>query len=555
MMDKEQIKEFAITEYRRWLTCATDPKAQNELKNLAGQEEELVDAFCAHLRFGTSGIRGVLGIGINRMNEYVVRRTTQGVANYLNRTCSHRPRVVISYDSRDKSDVFAMETAKVLRGNDVEVHLFPHLAPVSVLSYSIRKLSCDMGIMITASHNPKIFNGYKVYGSDGYQIVGDVPDAILEEIDKLDFFDGIREDHSGIQFVSDEVSKSFCRDVIAMSTADGILGNQMNELSVVYTPLNGTGNHYVRQVLDGIGFNNLTVVGCQEMPDSSFSTCPAPNPEKITAYNEGFKALDAVKGDIIIATDPDCDRVGVSIYHDSMKVLLTGNQLGVLMLDYLCHVRPPKPGQFMIKSIVTTPLAERIAEKYGLRTVNTLTGFKYIGEMITSLEQAGRLSEYYFGFEESNGYLMNPFIRDKDGVSSAMLAVEVAAWCKAAGKDLIQRLHEIYEEFGVCRDKTWNFFFEGPYGSLTMGHVMDWFRNNLTAGSSIGGVMIQERIDYLQDTGLPKSDVMSYLLEGGTQLVIRPSGTEAKIKIYIFETENLPTVEKDIENIMNSFKG
>ena len=555
MMDKERIKEFAITEYRRWLTCATDPKAQNELKNLAGQEGELVDAFCAHLRFGTSGIRGVLGIGINRMNEYVVRRTTQGVANYLNRTCSHQPRVVISYDSRDKSDVFAMETAKVLRGNDVEVHLFPHLAPVSVLSYSIRKLSCDMGIMITASHNPKIFNGYKVYGSDGYQIVGDVPDAILEEIDKLDFFDGIREDHSGIQFVSDEVSKSFCRDVIAMSTADGILGNQMNELSVVYTPLNGTGNHYVRQVLDGIGFNNLTVVGCQEMPDSSFSTCPAPNPEKITAYNEGFKALDAVKGDIIIATDPDCDRVGVSIYHDSMKVLLTGNQLGVLMLDYLCHVRPPKPGQFMIKSIVTTPLAERIAEKYGLRTVNTLTGFKYIGEMITSLEQAGRLSEYYFGFEESNGYLMNPFIRDKDGVSSAMLAVEVAAWCKAAGKDLIQRLHEIYEEFGVCRDKTWNFFFEGPYGSLTMGHVMDWFRNNLTAGSSIGGVMIQERIDYLQDTGLPKSDVMSYLLEGGTQLVIRPSGTEAKIKIYIFETENLPTVEKDIENIMNSFKG
>ena len=554
MMDKERIKEFAITEYRRWLTCATDPKAQNELKNLAGQEGELVDAFCAHLRFGTSGIRGVLGIGINRMNEYVVRRTTQGVANYLNRTCSHQPRVVISYDSRDKSDVFAMETAKVLRGNDVEVHLFPHLAPVSVLSYSIRKLSCDMGIMITASHNPKIFNGYKVYGSDGYQIVGDVPDAILEEIDKLDFFDGIREDHSGIQFVSDEVSKSFCRDVIAMSTADGILGNQMNELSVVYTPLNGTGNHYVRQVLDGIGFNNLTVVGCQEMPDSSFSTCPAPNPEKITAYNEGFKALDAVKGDIIIATDPDCDRVGVSIYHDSMKVLLTGNQLGVLMLDYLCHVRPPKPGQFMIKSIVTTPLAERIAEKYGLRTVNTLTGFKYIGEMITSLEQAGRLSEY-FGFEESNGYLMNPFIRDKDGVSSAMLAVEVAAWCKAAGKDLIQRLHEIYEEFGVCRDKTWNFFFEGPYGSLTMGHVMDWFRNNLTAGSSIGGVMIQERIDYLQDTGLPKSDVMSYLLEGGTQLVIRPSGTEAKIKIYIFETENLPTVEKDIENIMNSFKG
>lgn len=553
-MNKQEIKKKAIAEYTWWLSAARDKETRAGLRALADSEDELIDAFCADLRFGTSGIRGILGVGTNRMNEYVVRRTTQGLANYLNSACSGQPKVVISYDSREKSDVFARETAKVLRGNGIEVHLFAHLAPVSVLSYAIRALGCDMGIMITASHNPKVFNGYKVYGSDGYQIVGGVPDAILSEIDKLDFFSGIRERDDGILTVSEDISKGFCRDVIAMSGAGGVSGTHLNDLSVVYTPLNGTGNHYVRKVLSGIGFTNLTVVDCQEQPDPAFTTCPAPNPEKITAYNEGFKTLDAVKGDIIVATDPDCDRVGVSIYHDGMKVLLTGNQLGVLMLDYLCHVRPPKKNQFIIKSIVTTPLAERIAERYGLRVVNTLTGFKYIGETITALEREGRLDEYYFGFEESNGYLMDPFIRDKDGVSSAMLAVEVAAWCKAAGKDLIERLHQLYEEYGVCRDKTWNYFFEGPFGKMTMADVMEHFRRNLEPGSSIGGREVRSKIDYLEETGLPKSNVLAYRLEGGTQLIIRPSGTEAKIKVYVFEAESSVRLQKEIETIMDQFR-
>lgn len=554
MNHKEEIRKKALAEYQWWLSAAQDPETRAGLRALAGSEDELIDAFCAHLRFGTSGIRGILGVGTNRMNEYVVRRTTQGLANYLNQACSRQPKVVISYDSRRKSDVFAMETAKVLRGNDIEVHLFPHLAPVSVLSYAIRALGCDMGIMITASHNPKIFNGYKVYGSDGYQIVGDVPGAILSEIDKLDFFSGIRESADGILNVSEDISKGFCRDVIAMSGADGVLGRKLNDLSVVYTPLNGTGNLYVRRVLAGIGFTNLTVVDSQELPDCEFTTCPAPNPEKITAYNEGFKVLDQVQGDIIVATDPDCDRVGVSIYHDGMKVLLTGNQLGVLMLDYLCHVRPPKEGQFIIKSIVTAPLAERIAERYGLRVVNTLTGFKYIGETITALEREGRLDEYYFGFEESNGYLMDPFIRDKDGVSSAMLAVEVAAWCKANGKDLIERLHELYDQYGVCRDKTWNYFFEGPYGKMVMEDVMEYFRGNLVPGSAIGGRIVMEKTDYLEETGLPKSNVLAYKLKGGNQLVIRPSGTEAKIKVYVFEAESSALLKQEIEAIMEQFK-
>jgi len=551
-MEKNQIKAYAKTEYERWLRAARrleDTELLEELTALAEEEEELIDAFCGDLRFGTSGIRGILGAGTNRMNEYVVRRTTQGVADYLNKNFSH-PSVVIACDTRRKSRVFAEETAKVLRGNGIRVYLFQDLATVSLLSYAIRKLDCAMGIMITASHNPKIFNGYKVYNSDGYQIVGSVPDEILGEIDKLDFFEGIASSEEGILPVPPSVSENFIADIIAMCPQKP----EDSGLSLVYTPLNGTGNRYVREVLSGIGFENVTVVSSQENPDENFTTCPAPNPEKITAFNEGFRTLDRVKGDIIIATDPDCDRVGVSIYHDGMKVLLTGNQLGVLMLDYLCHVRPPKAGQFIIKSIVTAPLAEKIAKRYGLRVVNTLTGFKYIGETITSLEREGRLDEYYFGFEESNGYLMDPFIRDKDGVSAAMLTVEVAAWCKAGGKDLIERLQELYDEYGVCRDKTWNYFFEGPYGKMVMEDVMEYFRGNLAPGSRIGGRRVAAKTDYLEETGLPKSNVLAYQLEGGTQMVVRPSGTEAKIKVYVFEAESSTLLQREIEEIMERFK-
>lgn len=549
-MEKNQIKEYAITEYRRWLCAARrleDAELTAKLTALAEEEEELIDAFCGDLRFGTSGIRGILGIGTNRMNQYVVRRTTQGLSDYLNKNCS-LPSVVIAFDTRKNSQFFAEETAKVLRGNGIRVYLFQDLSTVSLLSYAIRKLCCTMGIMITASHNPKIFNGYKVYNSDGYQIVGSVPDEILKEIDKLDFFEGIASSEEGILPVPPEVSESFITDIIDLcpQRLEG------SGLSLVYTPLNGTGNRYVREVLAGIGFENVTVVSSQEKPDENFTTCPTPNPEKITAFNEGFRTLDSIKGDIIIATDPDCDRVGVSIYHDGMKVLLTGNQLGVLLLDYLCQIIPPRPGQIMIKSIVTTPLAQWVAEKYGLRVMNTLTGFKYIGEIITKLEQEDRSDDYYFAFEESNGYLMDSFIRDKDGVSTAMLTVCMASYYKAQGLDLIDRLRQICDEVGVCVDKTRNYFFEGPYGKPAMERVMEYFRREVTG--SLGGCKIAEKTDFMGETGLPKSNVIRFVLENGTQCIIRPSGTEAKIKVYFFETKSFAALENEIKNIIEKFR-
>lgn len=546
-MNKEQIKDFALTEYKRWSEAASrlgDRALSAELS--AMEEAEVIDAFCGDLRFGTSGIRGVIGAGTNRMNEYVVRRTTQGLANYLNKTCEN-PSVVIAFDTRMKSRDFAVETAGVLRGNGIRVYLFEELATVSLLSYAIGKLGCTMGIMITASHNPKIFNGYKVYNSDGYQIVGQAPDAILAEIDALDFFEGIKSCSDGIEPVPQAVAEAFLDEITAMCPRK-VNGSS---LRLVYSPLNGTGNRYVREVFSRIGLENLTVVACQEHPDENFTTCPAPNPEKITAFHEGFRTLDEAGADLIVATDPDCDRVGVCILHDDMKVLLTGNQLGVLMLDYLCQVKPPAPGQFMVKSIVTTPLADRVAGRYGLKVVNTLTGFKYIGEMITNLSAAGREEDYYFGFEESNGYLMNPFIRDKDGVSAAMLTASMAAYYKEQGLSLIDRLHRIHEEVGICIDKTRNYFFEGPYGKGAMNRVMEHFRRDVT--EEIAGCRITEKVDYMEETGLPKSNVIRFVLENGTQCMIRPSGTEAKIKVYYFETESAAELEQAVKERIESF--
>lgn len=550
-MNKNEIREYANSEYRRWLEQSEgDIQLQQELKQLADNEEERIDSFYTDLRFGTSGIRGIIGAGTNRMNEYVVRRTTQGLADYLNAHCK-KPSIVIAYDSRKKSKVFALETARTLRGNDIEVFLFPEIAPVSLLSYAIGRLHCSMGIMITASHNPKIFNGYKVYNQNGYQIVGEEAEQISEAIDQLDYFEGIKVSEEGISCVDQQV----CDDFIAKIASFSLLPSQrdiLNKLSVVYTPLNGAGNRYVRQVLSDIGFENLTMVPAQENPDENFATCPTPNPEKITAYTESFKILDQIGGDVIIATDPDSDRVGLCLLYDDMKVLLTGNQLGILIFDYLCQMRNPLPGQVVIKSIVSTPLIEKMAEKYGLQVINTLTGFKYIGELITALSDQGQEEAYFFGFEESNGYLVDPFIRDKDGVSSAMIAVEMAAYHKAQGKNLIERLLEIYEEFGTCRDKTRNYFFEGPYGAMAMKSLMNHFRRDID--ESIGGRRILKKKDYMKATGLPKADVVEFILEGGARFIIRPSGTEAKIKVYLFETENNTKLEKAIENIVETYK-
>ena len=457
-MLNNEIYENARHEYARWLANTEDDKeTYEELLALGNNEEELIDSFYTNLKFGTSGLRGIIGPGTNRINQLVIRRITQGLANYLNKNYQE-PSVVIAYDSRKKSKVFAEETARVLRGNNLEVYIYPEIAPVPLLSYSITHLNCTMGIMITASHNPKIFNGYKVYNNHGYQIVGDVPRLILEEINRLDYFDEIKSKDTGIHYIGSHIPTGFVEDIKKMSLVGGRKG-QLKDLKIVYTPLNGAGSRYVQRVFDEIGMRNYKVVEVQEKPDENFSTCPVPNPEKITAYNEAFKTLDKVKGDLIIATDPDCDRIGAALYNGDMKVLLTGNQLGVLIFDYMCHLKQPKKGQIVIKSIVTTPLIEKIAASYSLRVINTLTGFKYIGEIITYLEAEGRLDEFYFGLEESNGYLMSPFIRDKDGVSGAMITAEMAAFHKAQGKNLMERLYEIYDEYGLCIDKTRNYFF------------------------------------------------------------------------------------------------
>ena len=549
-MDKQKLREKALTEYRRWLEAAErNEPLKTELLELAENEEELIDSFSQHLKFGTSGLRGILGPGTNRLNAYVVRRTTQGFANYLQKNLEH-PSVVIAYDTRRHSRLFAVETAKVLRGNDVKVYLSPKLATVSLLSYAIEALDCDMGIMITASHNPKIYNGYKVYNKDGYQIIGSVADAILEEIAEIDFFDEIPQTEKGILDIPDAVGESFVNDIIHF--VPKLDKKTLNSVHAVYTPLNGTGNNYVRKVLAEIGYENLEIVTTQEEPDEDFTTCPSPNPEKITAFAEGFKVLNDVKADIIIATDPDCDRVGAAIKHGGMNALITGNQLGALMLDYLCQVKPPKEGQMVIKSIVTTPLVERIARANGLEMVNTLTGFKYIGEMITELRKKGEGWRYYFGCEESHGYLMDGFIRDKDGVSSAALVLSMAAYHKARGKDLVERLRELNEIYGTCKDKTRNYEFYGPYAGIAMAKVMAYFRENMKG--VIGGRKITAITDYLGETGLPKSDVLKYVLEDGTEFIVRPSGTEPKIKVYFFESSSDGTLEKERKSMIEAFK-
>lgn len=549
-MDINEIKTRAEEEYLRWVeNVKPNQEYYRQLQQLRDNPDECLDSFYTELTFGTSGLRGILGPGTNRINGFVIRRTTQGLANYLN-DYYENPSVIIGYDSRENSDYYARETASVLNGNGIKTYLFDRIAPVSVLSYGITRLKCSMGVMITASHNPKIYNGYKVYNRDGYQIVGDEPRKILEEIQKVDFFSGIKYDRNNIEKVPEDVPRDFVDMVSGVST--NLTKSKLNELKTVYTPLNGAGCEFVKKGFAAIGYENYKTVKVQEFPDPDFKTCPQPNPEKLLAYNEAFGMLDAEGGDIIVATDPDSDRVGVALYHEGVRTLVTGNQLGILLLDYICHVKPPKAGQRVFKSIATTPLTDKIARRFGLKVTNTLTGFKYIGEHIAELKHSSADDEYYFGFEESNGYLVKPFICDKDGVSSGILAVEMAAFHKAFGKDLIDRLNEIYEEYGTCLDKTRNYFFNGAVGKITMDRIMSHFREKIT--DSIGNIRIMEKIDYMTDTGLPSSNVIKYVLDNGSVLLIRPSGTEAKIKFYSYETGDFTPVEREIIRLIEYYK-
>lgn len=525
-------------EYQRWLERTTDAELLEELKRM--EEAAIEDAFYRDLAFGTGGLRGVIGAGSNRMNVYTVAKASQGLADYLAKRFS-TPSAVIGYDSRLKSDVFARVTAGVLAANGVQVHFWPQLTPVPTVSFATRYLRASAGVMITASHNPAKYNGYKVYGADGCQVTVEAAAEILSEIEKLDLFDGVKRAdfdaclHDGrIRLISDEVLAAFLEAVKAQSA---LFGEQAcKDIAIVYSPLNGAGYVPVTRALKELGYARVTVVEEQRLPDGHFPTCPYPNPEIREAMALGITYAGRLGADLLMATDPDCDRVGVAVRdHSGGYVLLSGNETGLLLLDYLCAQRmkhgamPADP--VLIKTIVTTDMAERIAAHYGVRTVNVLTGFKFIGEQIGRLEAQGRLNSYVFGFEESYGYLSGPYVRDKDGVGASCLICEMFSYYAARGVSLLDRLEQLYADYGYCLNTLHSYAFDGSAGFARMQAVMQGLRGGV---ASFGSRRVLRVLDYAGGLdGLPKSDVLKFILEGGCTLVVRPSGTEPKLKLYL----------------------
>ena len=531
-----------LQEYNRWLSWpGMDAETKTALSAMT--REQVEDAFYRDLAFGTGGLRGVIGAGTNRMNIYTVAKATQGLADCLNKQ-RETPSVCIGYDSRIKSDVFARVAAGVFAANGVKVFIWPRLMPVPTVSFAVRHLGADAGVMITASHNPSKYNGYKVYGADGCQITTQAAAQVLAEIEKLDLF---RDVHTGsfeeylekgwISYIPEETYTAFVENVKAQSV---LFGEDVNKATaIVYSPLNGAGRWPVLRTLSEMGYTNVTVVAEQAEPDGNFPTCPYPNPEIREAMELGLQYAQRNNADLLLATDPDCDRVGIAVKNEKGEyVLLSGNETGILLLDYICSQRakhgkmPEKP--VMVKTIVTMDLAERIAAHYGLETRNVLTGFKYIGEQIGLLETQGQKERYVFGFEESYGYLTGTYVRDKDGVGGAYMICEMFSYYAARGIRLTDKLLELYREYGYCRNTLHSFQFEGSAGFAKMQRIMARFRQGIP---SFGGLRVEKLLDYsLGLDGLPKSDVLKFLLEGGCSLVVRPSGTEPKLKLYLSVT-------------------
>jgi len=509
--------------------------------------DEVYERFYKELEFGTGGLRGILGAGTNRMNIYTVGRATQGLANYVNRhfegKAGGQPAVAVSYDSRNKSELFAMETAKILAANGIRVYLYGELMPTPALSFAVRYYGCSGGVMVTASHNPAKYNGYKVYNEEGCQINLEQADELLGEIEKLDLFDDVKqadeEAVKRIESISQETVDAYMAAVRRESTGAPGCG----ELEVVYTPLNGTGNKPVRRILEEIGVGRVHVVPEQELPDGNFPTCPYPNPEKREALARGLALCKKLgTADLLLATDPDCDRVGVAVKQKGDYQLLTGNEVGILLLDFLCQVRAGKtecrPARTMpqrplaIRTIVSSRMSEAVAEHYGVEMTGVLTGFKFIGEQVGILERQGQEERFIFGFEESYGYLSGPYVRDKDAVNASMLICEMAAYYKTKGLTLADRMEELYARFGYYRNDLLDFMFEGAAGMEKMAEIMERFRKD--PPRRVIGRTVVSRTDYRHDeTGLPKSDVLEYILEDGSSFMVRPSGTEPKLKIYL----------------------
>ncbi|MBR2366462.1 MAG: phospho-sugar mutase [Oscillospiraceae bacterium] len=526
--------------YERWLKCATDdPDLIPELR--AMDEDAVEQAFCADLVFGTAGLRGVLGAGTNRMNVYTVAKATQGMANYvLKNTPAGERRVAVSRDSRLKSELFARVTASVLAANGIEVWIYPELMPVPCLSFATRELHCAAGVMITASHNPAKYNGYKAYGPDGCQMTTQAADAVLAEIQKLDIFNDVKQvdfdeavREGTIKFVPEDCYTNFIEQVKAQSVLYGEAVDK--NVQIVYSPLNGSGLKPVLRALTESGYTNIFVVSEQEKPDGNFPTCTYPNPEIREALALGLDYAKKRQADLMLATDPDCDRVGAAVRDGDDYVLISGNEMGVLLLDYLCaqrtkHGTMPKDPVF-VKTIVTTDMAAKVAAHYGVRTINVLTGFKFIGEQILLLEQKGEAHRYIFGYEESYGYLSGSYVRDKDAVDAAFLICEMFACYKSRGISIPRKLAELYETYGYCLNITHSYTFEGCSGMETMRGILARLRGAVT---EFGGKRVLETLDYAKGLdGLPKSDVLKFVLEDDCSVVVRPSGTEPKLKAYI----------------------
>ena len=522
-----------------WLARAVeDADLIAELKAVAGEEAAVSDRFYQNLAFGTGGLRGVIGAGTNRMNLYTIRRATQGLADYLN--ASGLPKkVALAHDSRHKGELFCREAARVLAANGITAYLYPRLEPTPALSWAVRYLGCGAGICVTASHNPAKYNGYKVYGADGCQITLEVADQVLAAINRHDYFDSPKlVDYDKavadgrIVTIDDNCLSDFVDAVLALRP-----GNDVSRLKLVYTPLNGSGLEPVKMLLDRMGVTQVTVVPEQEQPNGDFPTCPYPNPEIREAMETGLKLCDTVHPDLMIGTDPDCDRMGAAVPDGQGGYrLITGNEMGVLLLEYICRVRqangtmPQDP--VAVTTIVSTDMATPIAAKYGVELRRTLTGFKFIGEQIGNLEAEGHPERYIFGFEESYGYLSGGHVRDKDAVNAVMLACEAAAYYAARGMSLLDAVNALYAEYGWYRNALHSFTFEGESGMHTMQGIMARLRAN--APAEIAGYAVSGVTDYTADgTGLPHADVLEYRLENGAKLMVRPSGTEPKIKVYL----------------------
>ena len=522
--------------YQKWLECATDDAdLQTELKAIAGDDAAISDRFYRDLEFGTGGLRGVIGAGTYRMNVYTVRRATQGLANYVNSAFTN-PSVAISYDSRIKSDVFAKAAAEVLAANGIKVHIYTELMPTPMLSYAVRAQKCSAGIMVTASHNPAKYNGYKVYGSDGCQMTIDAANAVLAEINALDIFQDVK--HTDfeaamadgmISYTPQSVIDAYYQDVLKQSLNPDLCAK--SGLKIVYTPLNGTGNKPVRHILSAIGIKDVTVV---------------PEPEIREALECGLKLCREVKPDLLLATDPDADRVGIAVPDGDDYALFSGNEVGAMLLEYICQQRIEKgtmpKNPIAVKTIVTTDIVNAIAKEYGVEVIDVLTGFKFIGEQIGFLEEKGEEDRYIFGFEESYGYLAGSYVRDKDAVVASMLICEMAAYYRTKGISMIEARKRMYEKYGVYVHSQHSFTFEGESGMIEMQNIMTKLRNEHP--TEINGLRVVKFDDYQTSvskdltTGekteitLPKSNVLAFTLEQGAKVVIRPSGTEPKIKAY-----------------------